>query len=116
MSFWRIAWRNIQQRALASALTGLSMALGVAMVICVIVIFNVAVKQFEQDAGGYNLIVGLKGSKLELVLNTVYHLGQPVGNLPWSYYKEFTEGEYREFTEKRKMQYTDILKKGGFLN
>ena len=43
MSFWKIAWRNMEQRALASSLTGLSMALGVALMVLVIVIPDVTV-------------------------------------------------------------------------
>ena len=35
MSLWKIAWRSMQQRALASWLTGLSMALGVALVVAI---------------------------------------------------------------------------------
>ena len=46
MSFWKIAWRNMQQRALASSLTGFSMALGVALMILVIVIHEGTVQQF----------------------------------------------------------------------
>ena len=61
MTFWKIAWRNMQQRALASSLTGFSMALGVALMILVIVIHEVTVQQFSSDAQGYHLIVG--GSK-----------------------------------------------------
>ena len=38
MSLFRIAWRSIQQRRLASALTAFSMALGVALVITVLVV------------------------------------------------------------------------------
>ena len=34
MSIWKIAWRSIQQRALSSFLTALSMALGVALIVC----------------------------------------------------------------------------------
>jgi putative ABC transport system permease protein len=41
MSYWKIAWRNITQRALASSLTGLSMALGVALMVLVLVIHEV---------------------------------------------------------------------------
>ena len=48
----------MQQRALASSLTGLSMALGVALMILVIVIHEVTVDQFNRDAQGYHLIVG----------------------------------------------------------
>ena len=77
MSFWKIAWRNMWQRALASSLTGLSMALGVALMILVIVIHDVTVEQFENDAQGYHLIVGgSKGGDLQLVMTTVFHLGE----------------------------------------
>jgi len=99
MPFWKIAWRNMQQRGLASSLTVLSMALGVAVMICVLVIHSVAVRQFQQDAQGYHLIVGGKGGELQLVLSTVYHLGQPLYPIPYTYYQKFTEGEFASITE-----------------
>ncbi|MEM9185379.1 MAG: ABC transporter permease [Planctomycetota bacterium] len=100
MSFWKIAWRNMRQRALASSLTGLSMALGVAVMICVIVIHSVAVRQFQQDAQGYHLIVGNgKGSPMELVLSTVFHVGTPLYPIPYDYYREFTDGKFAPFVE-----------------
>lgn len=99
MPFWKIAWRNMQQRALASSLTALSMALGVAVMIAVLVIHSVAVKQFSQDAQGYHMIVGGKGGELQLVLSTVYHLGQPLYPIPYSYYEKFTKGEFKPYTE-----------------
>ena len=92
MSLWKIAWRSIQQRALASSLTAVSMALGVTLVISVLVIHGVIDASFRENAQGYDLIVGGKGGSLQLVLNTVYYLGRPTQNLPWSFYKEFTEG------------------------
>jgi len=100
MSFWKIAWRNMQQRALASSLTGLSMALGVALMILVIVIHGVTVDQFESDAQGYHLIVGgSKGGELQLVMTTVFHLGRPLVPIPYSYYKKFVDGEFAPYTE-----------------
>jgi putative ABC transport system permease protein len=99
MPFWKIAWRNIEQRALASTLTGISMALGVAVMIAVIVIYGVAVRQFDQSAQGYHLIVGGKGGSLQLVLSTVYHIGQPLYPIPYSYYQKFQPGgEFAEVT------------------
>ena len=41
MSLWKIAWRSIQQRALAASLTGVSMALGVMLVVAVLVVHGV---------------------------------------------------------------------------
>ncbi|MHC4177245.1 MAG: ABC transporter permease, partial [Planctomycetota bacterium] len=90
----KIAWRSIQQRALASTLTAVAMGLGVALVVAVLVIYAVIAQSFDRRAGGYELIVGKQGSKLQLVLNTAYFVGEPVGNIPYDYYLEFTEGQY----------------------
>ena len=35
------------------------------------------------------MIVGAKGGRLDLLLNTVYYLSQPIEKIPWTYYKEF---------------------------
>jgi putative ABC transport system permease protein len=82
MSLWKIAWRSIQQRAFSSALTAFSMALGVALVVAVLVIYGVIDQSFRRSAQGYDLIVGAKGSPLELVLSTVYHLRRPTDTIP----------------------------------
>lgn len=100
MSFWKIAWRNIEQRALASSLTALSMALGVALMVTVLVIHSVTVRQFEQSARGYHRIVGGKGGALQLVLSTVYHIGKPLYPIPYTYYQKFLPGgEFSDVTE-----------------
>jgi putative ABC transport system permease protein len=91
MSLWKIAWRSIQQRSLSSLLTGLSIALGTALVVIVLVIHGVVAESFRDAAQGYHLILGAKGGKLQLTLNTVFHLSQPIENVPYSFYKEFTE-------------------------
>ncbi|MGI9455938.1 MAG: ABC transporter permease [Aeoliella sp.] len=99
MNFLTIAWRNMRDRALASTLTGLSMALGVAAVICVIVIHGVAVEQFEQDAQGYHFIVGGNGGRMQLVLSTVYHLDKPLYPISYNTYRKFVDGEFAAYTE-----------------
>ncbi len=70
------------------------MALGVALVVVVLVIHSVISRSFGEAAQGYHLIVGARGGKLQLVMNTVFHLSQPIENLPWDFYKQFTE--YRD--------------------
>lgn len=88
----------MRQRGVASSLTVLSMALGVAVMVGVIVVHAVTVKQFEGDGQGYHLIVGGKGGDLQLVLSTVYHLGESRYTLPYSFYREFVDGEYADLT------------------
>lgn len=94
MSLWKIAWRSMQQRAVASWLTAISVGLGVALVVAVLVIHAVVDRSFRRGAQGYDLIVGAKGGQLQLVLDTVFHLGQPMDTIPYSYLKEFTEGRF----------------------
>ncbi len=101
MSLWRIAWRSIQQRGLASILTGMSMALGVMLVVAVLVIHGVINDSFLNNSSlGYNVLVGAKGGRLELVLNSVYYLARPVENVPYSYYLEFVDGKYKGYVDK----------------
>ncbi len=76
------------------------MALGVALMILVIVIHEVTVQQFSSDAQGYHLIVGgSKGGDIQLVMNTVFHIGNPLYPIPYSYYKEFIDGRYAPYTK-----------------
>ncbi|WP_428308348.1 ABC transporter permease [Lacipirellula sp.] len=99
MSYFKIAWRNMQERALASSLTGLSMALGVALMVLVLVIHEVVVAQLSNDAQGYNFIVAGKGSPYEIVLTTVFHVGKPLYPIPWKYYQKFVDGEFAQYTD-----------------
>ena len=105
MSLWKIAWRSIQQRGLASLLTTFSMALGVMLVIAVLSIHGVIEKSFANNASlGYNMIVGAKGGKLQLTLNTVYYLSSPVENIDYTYYLEFLSPEQRDAAFRHSVQ------------
>jgi putative ABC transport system permease protein len=96
MSLFGIAWRNIRQRLLTSGLTALSLALGVALVVATLVIGDVVKQAFNSGSGlGYNMIVGAKGSPLQLVLNSVYLISKPIENIPWGFYEEFLPGAAR---------------------
>ncbi|MFM7135922.1 MAG: ABC transporter permease, partial [Planctomycetota bacterium] len=96
MSLLGIAWRSIRQRLFTSGLTALSLALGVALVVATLVIGGVVRDAFASGQGlGYNLIVGAKGSPLQLVLNSVYLVSKPIENISWSFYQEFLPASAR---------------------
>jgi putative ABC transport system permease protein len=94
MSLWKVAWRSIRQRSLVSLLTVLSMGLGVALVVGVLVVYGVVDQSFHRGGEGYDLIVGAKGGKEQLVLNTVFYLSEPIGNIPYSFFEELSDGKY----------------------
>ncbi|QDT65100.1 ABC transporter permease [Calycomorphotria hydatis] len=91
MSLFAIAVKSLRQRGLASTLTGLSVALGVMLMVAVLVIAGVINTAFSQRSTAYDLIVGPKGSDTQLVLSTIYHIGAPIENLPFLYYEQLKE-------------------------
>jgi putative ABC transport system permease protein len=106
MSLFKIAWRSIQQRGLASLLTMSSMALGVMMVVAVLSIHGVVTKSFQNNSSlGYNLIVGAKGGALQLTLNTVYYLSKPVENIKYDFYTEFQTQSQRDAEFQNSIKY-----------
>ena len=65
-------------------LTVIGIGLGVALVCAVLALRHESERALSRDAGLYDLVVGGKGSPLQLVLSSVYHLDSPTGNLPYS--------------------------------
>ncbi len=97
MNFFKIALRSIQHRGFGSLLTIISMALGVMLVVSVLTIHGLIAESFRSNSSfGYDMIVGARGGGLQLTLNTVYYLSQPVENIPYEYYLAFCDQPTRE--------------------
>ncbi|MDR0520650.1 MAG: ABC transporter permease [Planctomycetaceae bacterium] len=95
MPLWKIAWRSIQHRSLASGLTAFSMGLGVALVVAVIVIYGVLNQTFMRSAQGYDIVVGPpKGSPLEIVLGAVFYSSYLSDTIPYDYFQQIETGPY----------------------
>ena len=80
--------RAIQQHALSSIITAISVALGCGLVLAVWLIKIQSYQAFTGGAIGFDAVLGARGSQLQLVLNTVFHLETSAGNIPWSLYKQ----------------------------
>ncbi len=46
---------------------------------------------FAHSAGGFDAVLGARGSKLQLVLNALFHMESSPGNLPWEQYVSIRE-------------------------
>lgn len=86
-----IAWKNILQRRLAAGLTALSVALGVMLMVIVLVIEGAIDEAFNQRSIAWDLIVGAKGSDLQLVMSSVYRIQPPIANLPYLYLEQLQQ-------------------------
>lgn len=89
MNLFQIALKNMRQRGLASILTMLSVALGIALMVAVLLLHGILGQQFSQSGSGYNLIIGPEGSPTQLVLSTVYRIENPIQNMPWRYFQKW---------------------------
>lgn len=96
MSFFQLVLKQMRQRALSTWLTMLSVLLGVALGSAIMILQRGAGKLFGQTDYGYDVIVGPKGSDLQLTVNTVYQLDKSPGNIPYSLYEQLlSDRRYR---------------------
>ena len=80
--------RSLRQHALSTAVTAGAMALACGLVLAVFNVTAQARDAFVRDPG-FDAVLGARGSPLQLVLNTVFHLETSPGNIPWTLYEEF---------------------------
>ncbi|MEM7305348.1 MAG: ABC transporter permease [Planctomycetota bacterium] len=83
-----IVRRSLRQHALSTFVTVLSAALGSGLVMAVFVVAEQSERAFAGGPVGFDAVLGARGSQLQLVLNTVFHLETSPGNIPWSLYQE----------------------------
>jgi putative ABC transport system permease protein len=83
--------RNLKRRKLASILTGLSVSLGVGLFATVGALREASEQGFSRSASICDMLVGAKGSGLQLTLNALYHMGQSQGNVPYPLYEEIAQ-------------------------
>lgn len=112
MNLFTIAWKSVRQRRLASGLTALSIALGVMLMVIVLVISSAIDQTFSQRSIGYDLIVGPKGSDLQLVLSTVYRVQPPIENLPYLYFQQLRQD--RRIQVAIPVAFGDFTEQGSF--
>ncbi|MCR9163651.1 MAG: ABC transporter permease [Nannocystaceae bacterium] len=85
--------RSLRQHAVSTTITALMAALAAGLVLSVFSIQAQTFAAFTGGAGGYDAVLGARGSQLQLVLNAVFHLETSPGNIPWSLYEELAEDD-----------------------
>src|SRR5258706_6916816 len=86
MTIWLIVRKSLRQHALSTTVTALSIALAGGLLMSVWSVKEQSQATFTGVNAGFDAVLGARGSKLQLVLNAIFHLESSPGNLPWSYY------------------------------
>jgi putative ABC transport system permease protein len=76
-----LVWSYLKSRPLNTALNIFLLSLGIA-VITILLLFNNQLQQkITDNARGIDLVVGAKGSPLQLILCNIFHIDFPTGNI-----------------------------------
>ena len=78
----RLALAYLKDRALVTGFSIALIALGVSSLAVLLLVTNQLEQRFARDSAGIDLVVGAKGSPLQLILSSVYHVDTPTGNVP----------------------------------
>lgn len=76
------AWRYLWSRPLGAALNLLLLSLGLASITFLLLVSYQLNKAFDRDLAGIDVVVGAKGSPMQLILSGVFHIDVPPGNVP----------------------------------
>lgn len=84
LSLPRLAWIHLWAKPLMSVLNLLLLVLGFGAITFVILASEQTEQQLQRNLAGVDLVVGAKGSPMQLILSGVFHLDSPTGNIPAS--------------------------------
>ena len=96
MNTFQIAWGYLWSRKVITGLTVLAVALGVALISSVLSLRQETERRFVEEGQAFDIVVGAKGSPLQLVLSTPYYMDKPIGNIHWDEYERLLDHEWIE--------------------
>ncbi len=85
-----LAWASLRSRALSVGLTVLVITLSVVLLLGVERVRTQAHEGFASTVSGTDLIVGARSGPVNLLLYSVFHIGDPTNNVSWQSYQELS--------------------------
>lgn len=82
MNLARVCVADLRARAASTTLNLALLALGVATIVLVLLVSQQLEERLSRDAAGIDLVVGAKGSPMQIVLSSLYQLDAPTGTIP----------------------------------
>ena len=98
MNISRLAFTNILSKPSTTLLSLLLMSLGVGIISILLILNNHIEKQLDNNLRSIDMVVGAKGSPLQLILSSVYHLDKPTGNISYKEAKSLNKNVLVDFT------------------
>ncbi len=87
----RLALQSLRNRSLTAVLTVLGIAISVMLLLGVEKVRNGARQSFADTISGTDLIVGARSGSLQLLLYSVFRIGNATNNVTWKSYQDIAE-------------------------
>jgi putative ABC transport system permease protein len=81
MNAFQISWKNLKANPLTLALNLMLIAFGTGMLAMLLLGVKQVGERLRDNAKGVDLVVGAKGSPLQLILSSIYFIDFPTGNI-----------------------------------
>ena len=81
MNLISISLKNVLAKPLSSLLSVLLFGFGVSIIVIILLTSSFLKQEINKNASGIDLVVGAKGSPLQIILATVFHIDFPTGNI-----------------------------------
>ncbi len=92
MMFWfKLAWKSLWNRRLTAGLTVFSIAFSVALVLTIDRVRLDTRSSFTNTLSGTDLVVGARTGALNLLLYSVFRLGDASNNISWKNYQRLAQ-------------------------
>jgi putative ABC transport system permease protein len=89
MNLLQLSWKNLVNKPLAMLLSLVLFGLGVGLISLLLLVNKQLEDKFEKNLAHINLVIGAKGSPLQLILASMYHIDSPTGNIAIDKVKAF---------------------------
>ena len=84
MNTLTLVWSYLKARLMSTALNIVLLSLGIAVISLLILVGHQLDEKITRNAKGIDLVVGAKGSPLQIILCSIYHIDFPTGNIKLS--------------------------------
>lgn len=81
MNSLQLGWKNQINKPLSMVLSLILFALGVGLISMLLMLNQQVQDQFSKNLAGIDLVIGAKGSPLQMILCNMYHIDAPTGNI-----------------------------------
>ncbi len=81
MNVFSLSAKNVVAKPLSSLLSVLLFGFGVSIIVIILLTSSFMKNEISKNAAGIDLVVGAKGSPLQIILASIFHIDFPTGNI-----------------------------------